>query len=107
MVYVIRHHKAKRQPKTEFYVARFLTARLAHIMLMYLIYIRRFANLLRRGQLGHAQAHSPSPHERLLFNLNGKAWPTSRLTAILTDATLKVWQQKLSVRTHRKKHCLL
>ncbi|EXL68003.1 hypothetical protein FOPG_15909 [Fusarium oxysporum f. sp. conglutinans race 2 54008] len=50
MAYVLRHHKAKRQMGREFYVVRFLPSRLAYVMYNYLVYVRRFAALLRREQ---------------------------------------------------------
>ncbi|KAJ0129491.1 Uncharacterized protein HZ326_27411 [Fusarium oxysporum f. sp. albedinis] len=41
MVYVIRHHKAKRLTNHEFYVVRFLLVILGHVLYKYLIYIRK------------------------------------------------------------------
>ncbi|KAJ0128821.1 hypothetical protein HZ326_28081 [Fusarium oxysporum f. sp. albedinis] len=105
VVYVTRHHKAKRQTNRQFYVVRFLTARLSRAMYLYLGYIRRLANLLRREQVGHSEAAkkgSEERNERLLFHVNGKAWPTSRLTEILVNATLKVWNQPINVHLYRQ-----
>ncbi|KAG4279200.1 hypothetical protein FPRO04_13651 [Fusarium proliferatum] len=105
VVYVARHHKAKRQTNREFYVVRFLPARLSRTMYLYLVYIRRLACLLRREQVGYsevAQKGSEERNERLLFHVNGKAWPTSRLTEILVKATSKIWNQAINVRLYRQ-----
>ncbi|KAJ9413909.1 hypothetical protein QL093DRAFT_2594845 [Fusarium oxysporum] len=105
VVYIARHHKAKRQTNREFYVVRFLPARLSRAMYLYLVYIRRLTNLLRREQVGYsetAQKHSEERNERLLFHVNGKAWSTSRLTEILVKATSKIWSQAVNVRLYRQ-----
>ncbi|KAH7231629.1 uncharacterized protein BKA55DRAFT_712855, partial [Fusarium redolens] len=99
MGYVLRHHKAKRQMGREFYVVRFLPSRLAHVMYKYLVYIRRFAALLRREQ--QIQAY-PYHYERLLFHSGGKPWCTSRLTSILKQATLGIWQREVNIRIFRQ-----
>ncbi|KAK2684922.1 hypothetical protein QWA68_016528 [Fusarium oxysporum] len=105
VVYVARHHKAKRQTNREFYVVRFLPARLSRTMYLYLVYIRRLANLLRREQVGYSeisQKGSEERNERLLFHVDGKAWSTSRLTEILVKATSKTWSQPINVRLYRQ-----
>lgn len=48
MIYVTRHHKAKRITNREFFVVRFLPARLARVLFYYMVSIRRVAELLRR-----------------------------------------------------------
>jgi hypothetical protein len=102
MVYVIRHHKAKRLTNREFYVVRFLPVRLGHVLFKYLVYIRRVADLLRREQLGTDRSAQHCLQPRLLFQNNGKPWPTSRLTDIVTKATLELWRQSVNVRTYRQ-----
>ncbi|SCO92411.1 uncharacterized protein FRV6_16539 [Fusarium oxysporum] len=105
VVYVARHHKAKRQTNREFYAVRFLPARLSRAMYLYLVYIRGLANLLRREQVGHSeivQKGSDERNERLLFHVNGRAWSTSRLTEILVKATSKIWNQAINVRLYRQ-----
>ncbi|RYC81100.1 hypothetical protein BFJ63_vAg16006 [Fusarium oxysporum f. sp. narcissi] len=102
MVYVIRHHKAKRLTNREFYVVRFLPARLGHVLFKYLVYIRRVADLLRREQLTTDGRAQQCLQTRLLFQNNGRPWPTSRLTDIVTKATLELWRQEINVRTYRQ-----
>ncbi|KAH7231120.1 hypothetical protein BKA59DRAFT_363247, partial [Fusarium tricinctum] len=102
MAYVIRHHKAKRLTNREFYVVRFLPARLGLVLFKYLVYIRRVADLLRREQLSTDGRAQKCLQTRLLFQNNGRPWPTSRLTDIITKATLELWQQKINVRTYRQ-----
>jgi hypothetical protein len=99
MGYVLQHHKAKRQMGREFYVVRFLPLRLAHVMYKYLVYVRRFAALLRREREIQSP---PCHHERLLFHSRGKPWSTSRLTLILMQATSNVWQYKVNIRIFRQ-----
>ncbi|KAJ4013668.1 hypothetical protein NW764_016417 [Fusarium oxysporum] len=102
MVYIIRHHKAKRLTNREFYVVRFLPARLGHVLFKYLVYIRRVADLLRREQLNTDGRAQQCHQTRLLFQNNGRPWPTSRLTDIVTKATLELWRQKINVRMYRQ-----
>ncbi|KAH7463312.1 hypothetical protein FOMA001_g18009 [Fusarium oxysporum f. sp. matthiolae] len=99
MGYVLRHHKAKRQMGREFYVVRFLPSRLAHVMYKYLVYVRRFAALLRREQ--QTQSY-PYHHQRLLFHSGGKPWCIARLTSILKQATSEIWQREVNIRTFRQ-----
>jgi hypothetical protein len=84
MVYVIRHHKAKRLTNREFYMVRFLPVRLGHVLFKYLVYVRRVADLLRREQLGADRSAQQCLQTRLLFQNNGRPWPTSRLTDVVT-----------------------
>ncbi|EXK25629.1 hypothetical protein FOMG_17728 [Fusarium oxysporum f. sp. melonis 26406] len=100
MVYVIRHHKAKRLTNREFYVVRFLPVRLGHVLFRYLAYVRRVADLLRREQLGADISAQRCLQTRLLFQNNGRPWPTSRLTDVVTKTTLEFWQQRINVRTY-------
>ncbi|KAH7261579.1 hypothetical protein BKA59DRAFT_488953 [Fusarium tricinctum] len=69
---------------------------------VYLVYVRRVADLLRREQLGTDRSSQQCLQTRLLFQNNGKPWPTSRLTDIVTKATLELWQQSVNVRTYRQ-----
>ncbi|KAH7459124.1 hypothetical protein FOMA001_g20247 [Fusarium oxysporum f. sp. matthiolae] len=102
MVYLIRHHKAKRMTNREFYVVRFLPVRLGYILFKYLVYIRRVADLLRREQLGSNRGAQQCLQTRLLFQTNGRPWPTSRLTDIVTKTTLELWRQSVNVRVYRQ-----
>ena len=47
VIYIIRHHKAKRTTNHEFNVVRFLPARLGVVTVWYLAYIRRVASILQ------------------------------------------------------------
>ncbi|EXK26248.1 hypothetical protein FOMG_17150 [Fusarium oxysporum f. sp. melonis 26406] len=102
MAYIICHHKAKRLTNREFYVVRFLPVRLGHVLFKYLVYIRRLADLLRREQLGADKRGWQCLQTRLLFHNNGRPWPTSHMTDVITKATLEVWRQKINVRTYRQ-----
>ena len=48
MVYLTRHHKAKRSTNREFVVVRFMPVRLGHIVYKYAVWIRRFLDMLDR-----------------------------------------------------------
>ncbi|KAK2470470.1 hypothetical protein H9L39_18087 [Fusarium oxysporum f. sp. albedinis] len=104
IVYIIRHHKAKRATNHEFVVARFLPAQLGHILYKYLVYVRPFINMLHRerGSQGSGQA-TESP---LLFRedatLTSKSWQTGRLTAIIKTSTSLVWGQPINSRQFRQ-----
>ncbi|KAL5592492.1 hypothetical protein FOBRF1_013518 [Fusarium oxysporum] len=52
--------------------------------------------LYKVGYSEVAQKGSEERNERLLFHVNGKAWPTSRLTEILVKATSKIWNQAIN-----------
>lgn len=102
VIYVIRHHKAKRQTNREFYVARFLPARLGVIMCRYLACIRRLSDMLRRERYGHLYRNHPPTQSRLLFHSNNDAWKPSRLTSILKRATLELWGFPVNARLYRQ-----
>ncbi|KAJ0126905.1 Uncharacterized protein HZ326_29991 [Fusarium oxysporum f. sp. albedinis] len=49
-----------------------------------------------------ACCHQRQPQTRLLFHCSGRPWPTSRLTNVLTKATLEVWRQAVNARMYRQ-----
>ncbi|KAL7940767.1 hypothetical protein V8C42DRAFT_361765 [Trichoderma barbatum] len=102
MIYLMRHHKAKRSTNREFIVVRFLPAEVAHLLYKYLVYIRRFVDMLERERGGQSTAEN-SP---LLFRSENaptsKPWPTGRFNAILKDATNKVWGHAVNSRLLRQ-----
>ncbi|OAQ58466.1 telomere-associated RecQ helicase [Purpureocillium lilacinum] len=104
MVYVVRHHKAKRNTNREFIVARFLPAQVGHLLYKYLVYIRPFVDMLHReGREGLWTGGTGSP---LLFRLEAalgsKPWPTGRLTTVLKRATSKVFGVSINSRQFRQ-----
>lgn len=99
MIYLTRHHKAKRSTNREFNVVRFLPVRLGHVLYKVLVYIRPFLELLDREEGNH---NRPS---RLLFHLgrdHDQPWDASRLTAILKKATAEVWGQAVNAQLYRQ-----
>ncbi|KAI1525960.1 hypothetical protein PtrSN002B_011687, partial [Pyrenophora tritici-repentis] len=56
IVYLIRHHKAKRSTNREFYVARYLPARASQVVYYYLVYIWPFVRMLQRERVGDIRA---------------------------------------------------
>lgn len=87
ILYLTRHHKAKRSTNREFYVARFLPPRAGQVVFYYLAYIRPFVEMLQRDQC-HSGA-SPAFCTLLFCSEGGtrKAWPASRLREVLQAAT--------------------
>jgi hypothetical protein len=104
MVYVIRHHKAKRSTNREFNVARFLPIQVGHILYKYLVYIRPLIEMLHREQ-SHRPEAATSPPSRLLFQSDptaAKPWDPSRLTSALKKATQEVWGEPINSRIFRQ-----
>ncbi|KFA78363.1 hypothetical protein S40288_09973, partial [Stachybotrys chartarum IBT 40288] len=101
MLYVIRHHKAKRITNHEFHVARFLPARLAMVLTKSIVYIRRVADILRREQHGYGSSYSVEA-KPLLFQSNGKPWPISRMTIVFRAASTEVLGFKITPQMHRQ-----
>jgi hypothetical protein len=102
VIYVVRHHKAKRLNNREFNVVRFLPARLGWVMLLYLVYIRPFAGLLRREQFGYREKGDADRQRRLLFRRDGEPRTASWLTSVLKKATRLVWPEAVGIRSYRQ-----
>ncbi|KJZ70333.1 hypothetical protein HIM_10262 [Hirsutella minnesotensis 3608] len=102
LIYVIRHHKAKRQTNQEFYVVRFLPVRLGIVVFQYLVCVRRLAFLLRRERLGEYEGSSFIQRNRFLFQSDEKVWEPSRLAIVLQQATLEVWGVKVHAQLYRQ-----
>jgi Orsellinic acid/F9775 biosynthesis cluster protein D len=104
MVYIIRHHKAKRSTNREFVVARFLPVQIGHLLYKYLVYIRPLVDMFYRESC--AGSRDDVQHSPLLFRaemaLSSKPWPTSRFTSILKEATKKAWDLPVSSQTFRQ-----
>ena len=101
LIYVIRHHKAKRSTNREFNVVRFLPVQLGHSMYKYLVYIRPFLDMLHRERTSSHTVQTST----LLFhagNAFNKPWPSSRLTAILKKATGEVWGHSVTSQLFRQ-----
>ncbi len=105
MIFVTRHHKAKRSTNREFNVVRFLCVRGGQIVFKYLVYIRRFLEMLNREQsscLGLAESIS---QRHLLFRSEeapDKPWDSSRYTSILKKATTAVWKVSVNTQLYRQ-----
>ncbi|KAL6789470.1 hypothetical protein GGI42DRAFT_367014 [Trichoderma sp. SZMC 28013] len=104
MIYLMRHHKAERSTNREIIVVRFLPGEVGHLLYKYLVYIRRFANMLERERgFGLQNMAENSP---LLFRSQNaptsKPWPTGRFNAILKDATLKTCGHAINSRLLRQ-----
>lgn len=93
LIFVTRHHKAKRSTNREFIVARFLPAEVAHLVYKYCVYIRGLINLLdrERGLASYGILRSSPLLFRAIPAPGSKPWQTSQVTRILKEATAKVW----------------
>lgn len=103
MIYVTRHHKAKRVTNREFFVVRFLPARLARVLFYYVVSIRRVSELLRREQVGYRdEDRNKSQQGCLLFQCDGQSWRPAHLTSILRRATELVWSRPTGIQLYRQ-----
>lgn len=102
VIYIIKHHKAKRTTNHEFNVVRFLPARLGVVAVTYLAYVRRVASILRRELDDHTRVPLLAQDTRLLFHTHGKIWPATRITAVLTAATRHLWKQGINSQRYRQ-----
>lgn len=102
LMYISRHHKAKRSTNHEFIVARFLGAELSIALFKYLVYIRPFIDLLYR-EVHHMPLLSSSP---LLFRSHpmpdSKPWPSARFNKTLKTVTVEKWGQVVNSRIYRQ-----
>lgn len=67
MIFVTRHHKAKRSTNREFNVVRLLCARGGQIIFKYLVYIRRFLEMLKREQSSYLGLPESISQRHLIF----------------------------------------
>ena len=82
VIYIIRHHKAKRSTNQEFYVAHYLPARASQVVCYYLAYIRPFVRMLQQEREENFSTHSST----LLFcsvQTPDRPWESRQLTAVL------------------------
>lgn len=102
IIYVTQHHKTKRQTNREFYVARFLPARLGNVLFRYLVCIRPLADLLGRERLSCGGLDKPVPRRCLLFHSGGISWKPVRLTTMLKKSTMDAWGYAVNAQLHRQ-----
>ncbi|KAJ9419471.1 hypothetical protein QL093DRAFT_2591076 [Fusarium oxysporum] len=104
MIYLVRHHKAKRSTNREFVVVRFLPAELGQTLCQYLVFIRPFVDLLdRQCHLGFSEQGRSSPLLFRVRTISGpKPWPSGRLTTILKLATSKLWNKPVNSQLFRQ-----
>ncbi|OAQ58446.1 hypothetical protein VFPPC_11576 [Pochonia chlamydosporia 170] len=102
VVYIIKHHKAKRMTNKEFYVVRFLPLRLGLVVIKYLAFIHPVAEVLRRELHEHMQISEPWQPTHLLFGKNEKPWATSKCTSIIQTAAHAVCKQKITSQMYRQ-----
>lgn len=102
LMYVSRHHKAKRSTNHEFIVARFLGAELSVALFKYLVYVRPFIDLLYRD-VHRIPLLSSSP---LFFRSHplpdSKPWSSTRFNQTLKTVTAKKWGQAVNSRIYRQ-----
>ncbi|KAH9204432.1 hypothetical protein DL95DRAFT_496407 [Leptodontidium sp. 2 PMI_412] len=104
IIFITRHHKAKRSTNREFNVVRFLSARGGQVF-KYLVYIRRFLDMLRREQSSRPDPTLSLLSRNLLFRSDqtpGKPWDSSRFTSILKKATTEVWKISTNSQLYRQ-----
>jgi hypothetical protein len=90
VLYLTRHHKAKRSTNRELYVARYLPARTSRVVYYHLVYIWPFVRMLRRERRDDPSKHGST----LLFcsdQTPDRPWESRKLTAVLQRASSQVW----------------
>ena len=104
ILYLVRHHKARRSTNHAFFVARFFPASAQSLILQYLIFIRPLVDLLLRKCFDR-----PSPSELSFVSHPVQAsqttfrqWKTQDLTASLHHMSLHFLQIPLGVQTFRQ-----
>ncbi len=108
LMYLTRHHKAKRSTNREFIVARFLPVYVGRLVFKYLVYIRPFVNLLVREQFREArgQAQQALQSSTFLFRArtagDSSAWATGQLTSVIKSSTAKAWGRAVNLRLLRQ-----
>ncbi|KAJ9633674.1 hypothetical protein H2199_009286 [Coniosporium tulheliwenetii] len=101
MIYIARHHKARRSTNKEFYVVRFLPWAAGRLLFYYLVYIRPFTEMLKR-QVPIASSEAGSS---MLFSSDHapeQPWSSHRLTAILKKSSLGLFEKPIGVRLNRQ-----
>ncbi|KAM5360803.1 hypothetical protein ACJA88_014696 [Fusarium oxysporum] len=81
VAYALRHHKAQRSTNQEFYVVRFLPARLVTVVVKHLVCIRRVAALLRREQSGLTNPVESNEQKHLLLQQHDNPQVTTPMMA--------------------------
>jgi hypothetical protein len=99
MIYMIRHHKAKRNTNNEFTVVRYLPAKIRKLLYYYLVYIRLFAAILQR-EIFRCRVLST-----LLFcppQAPQRPWHSKRLADILRKSSTRVSTSPSTFRLYRQ-----
>lgn len=99
IVYVTRHAKARRLTNQEFQVARYLPPHESELLVQYLIYIRPFAEMLRRECYGYRT------DRRLLFSSSEdpeRPWNSTLLTKALKKLSVDVGAVPFGVQIYRQ-----
>jgi hypothetical protein len=100
MIYITRHHKAKRSTNREFVVVRYLPVQVGHLLFKYLVYIRPLVEMIDRDNR-RACSMPNVDYSPLLFRaergaLGVKPLTTGQLTAIFKQATKQVWRRPVN-----------
>ena len=101
MVYLTRHHKAKRSNNREFYGVHFLPARRGRVMYKYPVYILPFPDMLQRVRDSYYKEVMPTRLFRSGRDFD-RPWDAARLTAILRKATTEVWGRPVNSQLYRQ-----
>ena len=99
LLYVTRHNKSRQTTNREFQVARYLPREAGEILFYYLVYVRRFAEMLRRRCWGQED------NSRLLFCTprTGQApWTAAALSKTLDQYARKTCGITMGVQVYRQ-----
>ncbi|KAJ9655925.1 hypothetical protein H2201_008698 [Coniosporium apollinis] len=101
MIYVTRHHKARKNTNKEFYVVRYLPAAAGKILFYYLVYIRPFTEMVKR----QVKLSGWETRSSLLFCSDGSSrqlWKSQRLSAVLQRNGAGIFQKPFGVKLCRQ-----
>jgi Orsellinic acid/F9775 biosynthesis cluster protein D len=101
MIYVTRHHKARKVTNREFNVVRYLPNQAGKILFYYLVYIRPFAEMILR----RAKVSGQETRGRLLFRsfqASSQLWSSQRLSTVLQKMGSGILQKPFGVQLYRQ-----
>jgi hypothetical protein len=105
LICITRHHKSRRATNQEFIVACYLPHRAGDLLYYYLVYIRRFVEMLQRTCFTHVRANSGLlfyGDAVLGFSAIPRPWTTANLTKTFKQVTRGILNELIGVQLYRQ-----
>jgi hypothetical protein len=99
LIYLTRHNKARRTTNQEFHMARYLPPNVAELVVAYVVYVRPFADMLRRTCYGFEE------ERRLLFascDSPQMPWTAAFFTKAMRKLTGEICSVQFGVQVYRQ-----